>query len=209
MVRFRNYTFSAHIPQEARGRWQLSWQSMTLNIRTNQFCLSHRLPQDLPFESPVYSRASHSQKIKILRAVTLSTWFADWQLLCPAANEKMLKNTLDMRFLYSKEREITLTDTFSKNKAVFFTKLVWQLWREPGSEGRAQTFWALLWGVRTPGLQSQLWHKGQHLAFMLFSLGRPQAYPVWWILCGEISGQITAALFYNKKPRAWRMNRHA
>ena len=50
---------------------------MTLNTRTNQFCLGHKLRQDLPSETPVYSRAEevadHSQKIKSLRAVILPT----------------------------------------------------------------------------------------------------------------------------------------
>lgn len=44
-------------------------------------------------------------------------------------------------------------DTFYMNKTFFFliTKLVWQVWRKYGTEGRAQIFWALLSAVKIVG----------------------------------------------------------
>lgn len=150
--------------QEAVCTWRLSWGSITLDTRANQFYLGHSCPWTLPLKALFalgWERVvSHSQNINTPRGVTLVGWLTITLLSIEGEGAQKytpVKGSLiSFRFLlYCKEMEIFLR-THSLRVTLFLTKLFWQLWKKYGTEGGAQTFWALLGGVRTQGLESQL-----------------------------------------------------
>lgn len=82
---------------------------MTSDTRANQFCLGHKLSQNLPSKSSVYSRVG---KVSFSRQLLI--WFIECQLLYPIASERVLRKILfgkgsffsPNEFLHDKEREI-------------------------------------------------------------------------------------------------------